>query len=126
MGPKHELGRVVAAARDGDLLLVGSRAREIVLHYVDGLLEADGFARGLVAALKVEQFQETVTLEEPYAGEFDVYICPLSKALMSKHALEHVATWYVKLKLTVSEDGDSVLVVSMHPAERPVRARRKP
>ena len=93
MEPKYGLDRVVAAATGGDLLLVGSRAREIVLNYVDGLLEADSFARGLVAALKVEHFQETVTLEAPYAGEFDVFICPLSEALMAKHSLQHVATW---------------------------------
>lgn len=125
MTPKHELSRVVAAAADGDLLLVGSRAREIVLNYVDGLLEADAFARGLVASLRPEHFQETVALGAPYAGEFDVYICPLTAALMAKHGLEHVATWYVKLKLAESDDGDSVLVVSMHPPERPARNRRK-
>jgi hypothetical protein len=125
VGPKYELGRVVAAAKDGDLLLVGSRAREIVLNYVDGLLEADTFARGLVAALVPEHFQETVALEPPYAGEFDVYICPLSEALMSKHGLAHVGSWYVKLKLTERDD-DSVLVVSMHPSERAAPRRRKP
>lgn len=126
MRPKYELKRVVAAAREGDLLLVGSRAREIVLNYVEGLLEADAFARGLVAGLAVEHFQETVLLEEPYAGEFDVYICPLSEDLMSTYGLEHIATWYVKLKLMEGDDGDSVLVISLHPAERPLRARRKP
>lgn len=80
MGPKYAMERVVAA-RD-----------------LDGLLEADAFARSLVASLR----------------EFDAYICPLSVALIAKHG-----------QLTEGEDGDSVLVVSMHPAERPPKKEQR-
>ena len=38
---------------------------------------------------------------------------------------EHVKDWYVKLQLTEDENGDSVLVVSMHPPEKPAKPRRK-
>lgn len=75
--------------------------------------------------LRVEHFQETVTLEAPYAGAFDAYVCPLSPEVMARYGLEHVSHWYVKLKLTESEDGDSVLVVSMHPPEKPAKKQRR-
>lgn len=125
MAPKYAVEKVVAAAQSGAVELVGSRAREIVLQYVDGLLEAVTFAQALVGSLRVEHFQETVKLEPPYGGDFDVYICPLEPALVEKHGLQHVKDWYVKLQLTEDENGDSVLVVSMHPPEKPAKRRRK-
>ena len=126
MAPRYAVEKVVAAAMSGDLNLVGSRAKDIVLTYVDGLIDAYSFAQALVASLRLEQFQETVRLNPPYEGFFDLYICPLSPLLMSRYGLEHVTQWYVKLKLTESESGDSVLVVSMHPPEQPARPKRKP
>ena len=125
MAPRYPVDKVVAAAASGDLELVGRRARDIVFTYVDGFADALNFASALVASLRLEHFQETVTLEAPYKGEFDVYICALSSELITRYALENVTNWYVKLKLTESENGDSVLVVSMHPPEKPAKPRRK-
>lgn len=125
MAPKYAVEKVVAAARSGAVELVGSRARDIVLQYVNGLLEAVMFAQALVGSLRLEHFQETVKLDPPHAGDFDVYICPLEPALIAKHGLEHVKDWYVKLQLIEDENGDSVLVVSMHPPEKPANPRRK-
>ncbi|MDP2274210.1 MAG: hypothetical protein Q8N23_12210 [Archangium sp.] len=125
MAPRYPVDKVIAAATNGDLDLVGSRARDIVQTYVEGFADSFSFASALVAALRLEHFQETVTLGPPYKGEFDVYICPISSELMSRYGLEHVPNWYVKLKLTENDNGDSVLVVSMHPPEKPARQRRK-
>lgn len=127
VGPKYPLERVVAVAVDGgDVMLGQTRARAIVETYVDGLVEAEAFARAVVAGLRREHFEETVDLAEPpYRGSFDVYITPLSPALIARHGLEHVATWYVKLKLVESDEAASVVCVSLHPPEKPSKKTRR-
>lgn len=125
--PKYPLDRVVSVAVDGgDLLLGQTRARDIVANYVEGLVEAVEFARAVVAGLRREHFEATVELSDPpYQGQFDAYITPLSPALVERHGLEHVRTWYVKLKLVESDDGDSVVCVSLHPPEQPSKRKRR-
>lgn len=101
------------------MLLAQTRASRIVADYVEGLVDAERFVRAVVAGLRHEHFEQTVELTEPpYRGAFDVYLTPLAAELVERHGLDHVRTWYVKLKLVESEEGDSVVCVSLHPAER--------
>lgn len=127
MEPKYPLDRVVAVAVDGGELLLGeTRARRIVADYVEGLVEAERFARAVVAGPRREHFEATIELPDPpYRGQFDAYITPLSEELVERHGLEHVRTWYVKLKLVESDDGDSVVCVSLHPPEQPSKKQRR-
>lgn len=127
MEPKYLLDRVVAVAVEGgDLFLGQTRARDIVANYVEGLVEAEAFARAVVAGLRREHFEATVELSDPpYRGQFDAYITPLSPELIERHGLEHVRTWYVKLKLVESDGGDSVVCVSLHPPEKPSKKMRR-
>ena len=129
MEPKYPLDRVVAVAVDGgDLVLGKTRAALIVAAYIDGLVEAERFARAVVAGLRREHFEASVELPEPpYAGLFDVYLTPLALELVQRHGLDHVPSWYVKLKLLESDEGDSVVCVSLHPVERSSKKQgRKP
>lgn len=125
--PRYSLDRVVAVAVDGgDVLLAETRARRIVADYVDGLVDAERFARAVLAGLKREHFETTIELPDPpHRGHFDVYITPLSQEIVERHALAHVPTWYVKLKLVESDDGDSVICVSLHPPEQPSKNHRR-
>lgn len=128
MAPRYPLDKVVRAAADGDLTVVGPRARDIVEQYLDSLAEAVRFARAVVASLTVDDFEETVQLPSPpNAGWYDVYIRLLSDGLQEEFGMEHSPRWYLKLKLVESDEGDTVVCVSLHPAEHPSRrAGRKP
>lgn len=126
MEPKYPIERVVLAAIDGDVLLAHERARAIVADYIDGLVAADTFARAVLAGLRRQDFLRTVVLDEPpYKGEFDEYLTALSEELITRHGLELVPEWYVKLKLTESDDGATVFCISLHPAERPKPVTKK-
>lgn len=55
MEPRYSLDRVVAVAvHGGDVLLGKTRARLIVATSVEGLVEAERFARAVVAGLRRE------------------------------------------------------------------------
>jgi hypothetical protein len=125
--PRYPLDKVHEVAASGDLVLAESRARRIVLDLIDSYVEAMSFARALLGALRREHFQRTVELDEPpYRGAFDEYVCPLPPDLAARFGLETVGTWYVKLKLFISDDDGCITCVSMHPAERPsVKGRGK-
>ena len=91
MEPKYPLDRVIAVAvNGGDVVLGKSRAALIVADYVDGLVEAEAFARAIVAGLRREHFDGTVELPEPpYSGQFDVYVTPLAPELVARHVRVH-------------------------------------
>lgn len=127
MEPRYSLARVVAVVVDGGELLLGeTRARRIVADYLDSLVQAERFARAVIAGLRRENFEGTVELSDPpYRGYFDAYITTLSVELAEQHQLEHVRTWYVKLKLVESDDGDTVVCVSLHPPEQPSKKQRR-
>jgi len=127
VAPRYSLERVVRAATDGDINVVGPRARDIVEQYLDSLAEAVRFARAVVASLTIDDFEESVQLSEPpYAGWYDVYIRLMPDGLQEEFGMQHSPRWYLKLKLVESDVGDTVVCVSLHPAEHPSRrARRK-
>ena len=60
--PRYPLEKVVAVALgSGDVLLGETRARRIVADYVEGLVEAEQFARAVIASLAVEHFEKSVS-----------------------------------------------------------------
>ncbi len=127
MEPRYPLQKIVAVALGGGEVLVGaSRAGRMVADYIEGLVEAHQFARDVVASLALEHFEKSVCLDEPpYRGWCDCYIRTLPVELAERYRLQHVDTWYVKLKLIESEDGDTVVCVSLHPPEHRPKNQKK-
>jgi hypothetical protein len=120
LGARYDLTEVHAAARGGAIELDERRARDEVLLYLASFVDAYPLAAELLLALTSDDFVETVTLEPPHAGAYDVYALALPAAVGARHGVP-ACGWYLKLQLREGLFGESVFLVSMHPLERGIQ-----
>lgn len=116
MAPKHDLAVVRAAALEGRVELDERRARDEVLRFISEFVAAYAFASDVLCALQPEGYAETIELQPPHAGSYDVYGLELAPSIAQRHGVPD-GGWYVKLRLYESFEGETVFLVSLHPLE---------
>lgn len=116
MGARYDLAKVHEAARDKRIELDEARARDEVAKHVERFIDAYPFAADVLLELRGDDFSETVELDRPHAGHYDVYGLRISDELADKHGVRPRG-WYVKLRLYESWSGETVFLVSLHPLE---------
>jgi hypothetical protein len=71
----------------------------------------------VLKVLRVRDFSRTVRVGDLECDEYGV---ELPGALLERYGLGARGTWYVKLSLQSEEQGDTVLLLSLHALERPL------
>jgi hypothetical protein len=124
--PWHPLSEVKAlVAADKFDLAVTSATKRILPHLLDRTIEGvRGFARAVIAQLRLVDFAHRVNLPRPLRKGFivhDVYATRLTKTVTEMH-LEgsQKMTWYVKLTI-VTSGSRRVFVLSLHCLMDPIR-----
>jgi hypothetical protein len=97
----------------------GRRYKERLLPLLGELTKMVAFAKGVLLELKPDDFIET----EQYADgvEMDAYGIAISEALQERFGIEGFVTWYVKFTVDRDEDGDLVIMSSLHGPEHPLK-----
>jgi hypothetical protein len=117
--PRFELPAVHKAAAEGRVVSGGRRYKERLLPLLGELTKMVAFAKGVLLELKPDDFIET----EQYADgvEMDAYGIAISEALQERFGIEGFVTWYVKFTVDRDEDGDLVIMSSLHGPEHPLK-----
>ena len=117
MLPHHPLAEVKRICEEADVVLGKSRCTDMLTPYIDPL-RCGQFARDVVALLSLDDFSETVKIENvPY----DEYGVQLSQDLKQRYGIEQLGNLYVKLR--ISRPGKVVFFVSLHGLERDLKRR---
>ncbi len=116
-GARFALERVRAAAAGGRFSLGVSRCQDHLQPLLGSWLECREFAAEVLKVLRVRDFSRTVWVGDLECDEYGV---ALPGVLLERYGLGERGTWYVKLSLQSEEQGDTVLLLSLHALERPL------
>ena len=109
--PAHPIEDVRRLAAAGTFRLSIARARDPLVAKFGSFPAARAFAKKALSALTESDFSETVV--QRFDLKLDVY-----------GRIENGVLWYIKLAIEIDGTGEEiVLVLSFHPAERPIRTR---
>jgi hypothetical protein len=116
--PKFELAAVHVAAAAGRVTVGGARYRARLLPYVREYVAMLEFTQAVLLELQPEDFINSKQYED--IG-YDAYGVAISDELQERFGLEGFVTWYVKFTVDRDEDGDEVIMASLHGAEEPLK-----
>jgi hypothetical protein len=115
---RFALSAVHAAAEQGRVMGGGARYRERLLPYLLEYVRMVQFTEAVLLELRDADFIRTST----YGGvDYDAYGVAISQTLQERFGLEGLVTWYVKFTMEKNDEGDLVLMASLHEPEESLR-----
>lgn len=121
MAPYYSLEEVKAAAADDRVELGGKNFNDRLLPWLGTPLAARRFARCVLSELSPGDYFKSVTYGDVICDEYGIAI---SEDLQDAFQIRGLVTWYVKLRLEQRRGGKTVLLASLHGAERDFDERR--
>jgi hypothetical protein len=119
VGPRYDLADVHSAATEGRVAPGGRRYKERLLPFLGDYLRMYEFACAVLLELRPKDF---ISMEKYESGEVaDAYGVSISDALQERFGLEGLVTWYVKFALDRDDDGNVVLMASLHEPDHPLK-----
>lgn len=117
--PRFRLSAVHEAATEGRVVAGGPRYRERLLPLLGEFTRMHEFACAVLLELRPDDFIDT----ERYGRgpEQDAYGVAISNDLQTRFGIDGFETWYVKFTMDLDEEGNQVLMASLHGAEHPLR-----
>jgi hypothetical protein len=116
--PRYALPAVQEAARDGRVVGGGPRYRERLMPLLGEFTRLHDFACAVLLELQANDFIDSKRYENGL--ELDAYGLAISDDLQARFGLEGFVTWYVKFTLDRDDDGNQVVMASLHGAEQPL------
>lgn len=117
--PRFELAAVRDAAAGGRVVSGGPRYRERLLPLLREFTRMVAFAEAVLLELRPDDFIKTERYED--GRELDAYGIAISDGLQERFGIEGFVTWYVKFTMERDEDGNLVVMASLHGAEQPLK-----
>ncbi len=121
MAPYYSLEDVKTAAGDDRVELGGKNFNDRLLPWLRTPLAARSFARSVLLELSPGDYFKSVTYGDVACDEYGIAI---STDLQDAFRIRGLVTWYVKLRLEQRRGGKTVLLASLHGAERDFDERR--
>ena len=112
-----DLRVVKAAASDGRVELGGRKFKEKLLPYLGTYVEMYAFTKAVLLELKPGDYMKSTSYGDCVCDEYGIAITAETQERFSVEGLE---TWYVKFTLEEREDGQVVLMASLHEPEWPL------
>ena len=119
VGPRFDLRRVHRAAAEGRVVSGGARYKERLLPLLGQLTRMHEFACAVLLELVPDDFIGP----ERYSGGtwMDAYGVAISDALQERFGIEGFVTWYVKFTVDEDDEGQPVIMASLHGPEHPLK-----
>ena len=121
MGPRYALEDVKAAVAEDRVEFGGKNFNDRLLPWLRTPLVARSFAREVLLELSPGDFFKSIAYGTVVCDEYGIAI---SESLQDSFGIQGLVTWYVKLRLEHRRGGKTVLLVSLHGAERDFDERR--
>lgn len=115
--PESPLCDVHEAAREGRVSIGGPAFRADLMLYLREYVRMTEFSEAVLLELRDDDF---INSPEYEGVKFDAYGVALSKDLQKRFDIEGLETWYVKFTMAKNDDGDEVLMASLHKPKDPL------
>lgn len=119
VGPRFDLSEVHRAAAEGRVQPGGRRYKEQLLQLLGDYVRMHEFACAVLLELRADDFIDWDRYEN--GVEMDGYGVAISDALQARFGLEGLVTWYVKFTVDRDDDGNVVLMASLHEPDHPLK-----
>lgn len=119
VGPRFDLGEVHRAATEGRVEPGGPRYKARLLPLLGDYVRMHEFACAVLLEIGPNDF---IDWDAYPSGEVvDAYGVAISDALQERFGLEGLVTWYVKFTLDTDDDGNVVVMASLHEPDHPLK-----